>query len=48
MLALPADTTDDTAVRAAIARTAGELGGVDILVNNAAVPADPGFAPGPG
>ena len=42
MLTLPADTTDDTAVRAAIARTAGELGGVDILVNNAAVPATQG------
>jgi NAD(P)-dependent dehydrogenase (short-subunit alcohol dehydrogenase family) len=42
VLTLPADTTDDTAVRAAIARTAGELGGVDILVNNAAVPAAQG------
>jgi NAD(P)-dependent dehydrogenase (short-subunit alcohol dehydrogenase family) len=42
VLALPADTTDDPAVRAAIARTAGELGGVDILVNNAAVPAAQG------
>jgi NAD(P)-dependent dehydrogenase (short-subunit alcohol dehydrogenase family) len=42
VLTLPADTTDDTAVRAAIARTADELGGVDILVNNAAVPAAPG------
>ena len=42
VLALPADTTDDAAVRAAIARTAGELGGVDILVNNAAEPATPG------
>ena len=42
VLTLPADTTDDTAVRAAIARTADALGGVDILVNNAAVPAAPG------
>ena len=42
VLTLPADTTDDTAVRAVIARTADELGGVDILVNNAAVPAAPG------
>jgi NAD(P)-dependent dehydrogenase (short-subunit alcohol dehydrogenase family) len=42
VLALTADTTDDAAVRAAIARTAGELGGVDILVNNAAEPATPG------
>jgi NAD(P)-dependent dehydrogenase (short-subunit alcohol dehydrogenase family) len=42
VLTLPADTTDDTAVRAAIARTADELGGVAILVNNAAVPAAQG------
>jgi NAD(P)-dependent dehydrogenase (short-subunit alcohol dehydrogenase family) len=42
VLTLPADTIDDTAVRAAIARTAGELGSVDILVNNAAEPAAPG------
>ena len=48
VLTLPADTTDDTAVRAAIARTADELGGVDILVNNAAVPAGPGSPPGTG
>jgi NAD(P)-dependent dehydrogenase (short-subunit alcohol dehydrogenase family) len=38
-LALSADTTDDKAVRAAITRVAEELGGVDILVNNAATPA---------
>ncbi|MCW2908809.1 MAG: fabG [Actinomycetia bacterium] len=44
VLALPADTTDDAAVRAAFARTAGELGGIDILVNNAAEPAAPGSA----
>jgi len=42
VLALPADTTDDAAVRAAIGRTADELGGIDILVNNAAEPAGPG------
>ena len=42
ILALSADTTDDTAVRAAIARTADELGGVDILVNSAAEPAGAG------
>jgi NAD(P)-dependent dehydrogenase (short-subunit alcohol dehydrogenase family) len=36
VLALSADITDDKAVRAAIARVAEELGGVDILVNNAA------------
>ncbi len=42
VLTLPADTTDDAAVRAAFAHTASELGGVDILVNNAADPAGPG------
>jgi len=41
VLALAADTTDDTAVRAAIARTVEELGSVDILVNSAAEPAGP-------
>ena len=44
VLALPADTTDDAAVRAAIDRAAAELGGIDILVNNAAEPAAPGSA----
>jgi NAD(P)-dependent dehydrogenase (short-subunit alcohol dehydrogenase family) len=39
VLARPADTTDDKAVRAAIAQVAEEFGGVDILVNNAATPA---------
>jgi NAD(P)-dependent dehydrogenase (short-subunit alcohol dehydrogenase family) len=39
VLALVADTTDDEAVRAAIARTVEEFGGVDILVNAAAEPA---------
>ena len=38
VLALSADTTDDKAVRAAIAQVAEEFGGVDILVNNAATP----------
>jgi NAD(P)-dependent dehydrogenase (short-subunit alcohol dehydrogenase family) len=42
VLTLAADTTDDTAVRDAIAHTVTELGGVDILVNNAADPAGPG------
>ena len=40
-LAVPADATDDAAVRAAVARTVAEFGGVDILVNAAAQPADP-------
>jgi len=38
VIALAADTTDDAAVRAAIARTVEQLGGVDILVNAAAEP----------
>jgi NAD(P)-dependent dehydrogenase (short-subunit alcohol dehydrogenase family) len=42
VLALSADTTDDTAVRAAIARVVADLGGVDILVNSAAEPPAPG------
>jgi NAD(P)-dependent dehydrogenase (short-subunit alcohol dehydrogenase family) len=42
VIALAADTTDDAAVRAAIARTVEQLGGVDILVNAAAEPAGPG------
>src|SRR3984957_7648966 len=42
VVAFAADTTDDTAVRAAIERTADELGGgVDILVNAAAEPGGP-------
>lgn len=41
VLGLAADTTDDTAVRAAIARAVEDLGGVDILVNAAAEPAGP-------
>src|ERR1700722_6770302 len=39
VVALPADPTDDEAVRDAITRVAEELGGVDIVVNNAATPA---------
>ncbi len=38
VLAIAADTTDDAAVRAMVARTVAELGGVDILVNAAARP----------
>jgi NAD(P)-dependent dehydrogenase (short-subunit alcohol dehydrogenase family) len=38
VLAIAADTTDDRAVRAMVARTVAELGGVDILVNAAAQP----------
>ena len=41
---MAADTTDDRAVRAMVARTVTELGGVDILVNAAA---QPGGASGP-
>ncbi|GAA3833627.1 SDR family NAD(P)-dependent oxidoreductase [Amycolatopsis tucumanensis] len=40
-LSVPADVTDDEAVRAAVARTVEEFGGVDVLVNSAAQPADP-------
>lgn len=44
VLAIAADTTDDAAVRAMVERTVAELGGVDILVNAAAEPADPAKA----
>jgi NAD(P)-dependent dehydrogenase (short-subunit alcohol dehydrogenase family) len=44
VLALAADTADDDAVRAMIAATAANLGGVDILVNGAAQPARPDAA----
>jgi 2-keto-3-deoxy-L-fuconate dehydrogenase len=36
-LELQADVTDDAAVRSAVARAAEELGGLDVLVNNAGV-----------
>jgi NAD(P)-dependent dehydrogenase (short-subunit alcohol dehydrogenase family) len=42
VLAMVADSADDGAVRAAVARTVEEFGGVDILVNAAAEPAKPG------
>lgn len=45
VLVAPADTTDDAAVRAMVARSVEEFGGVDILVNAAARPA--GGAPIP-
>jgi NAD(P)-dependent dehydrogenase (short-subunit alcohol dehydrogenase family) len=44
VLALSADSTDDGAVRDAVARTVGEFGGVDILVNAAARPSQGGSA----
>lgn len=34
-LPLPTDVTDEASVRAAVGRTVAELGGVDVLVNNA-------------
>jgi NAD(P)-dependent dehydrogenase (short-subunit alcohol dehydrogenase family) len=43
--AVVADTGDDTAVRGRVARAVEELGGVDILVNNAAVPGGRGGRP---
>jgi NAD(P)-dependent dehydrogenase (short-subunit alcohol dehydrogenase family) len=43
-LALTADTTDDDAVRSVVAETVAQWGGVDILVNTAAKPADPNAA----
>ena len=36
-LALQVDVTDSTAVQTAVQRTIAELGGVDVLVNNAAI-----------
>ncbi|WP_327186951.1 SDR family NAD(P)-dependent oxidoreductase [Streptomyces sp. NBC_01334] len=37
LLALQADVTDDTSVRAAVEEAAGRFGGLDILVNNAGI-----------
>jgi NAD(P)-dependent dehydrogenase (short-subunit alcohol dehydrogenase family) len=39
VLVVPADTTDDVAVRAMVARVVEAWGGVDVLVNAAAAPA---------
>ncbi len=39
VLAVPADTTDDAAVRARVEEVVGAWGGVDVLVNAAAQPA---------
>jgi len=39
VLAVPADTTDDAAVRAMVEQVVGAWGGVDVLVNAAAQPA---------
>jgi len=39
VLAVPADTTDDVAVRAMVEEVVGAWGGVDVLVNAAAQPA---------
>lgn len=39
-VACPADVSDRVAVRAAIAKAVGELGPIEILVNNAAAPAE--------
>lgn len=38
VIGIPTDTGDDEAVKALVARTVEELGGVDILVNSAATP----------
>ena len=44
-LVVPADTTDDAAVRAAVDTVVGAWGGVDVLVNAAARPASSGPTP---
>lgn len=38
VLAIPADTTDDTSVRAMVAEVVAAWGGVDVLVDGAAQP----------
>ncbi|MBV9509833.1 MAG: SDR family oxidoreductase [Caulobacteraceae bacterium] len=43
-VAIPADTGDDSSVRALVEQAAKALGGVDILVNNAAIPGGAGPA----
>lgn len=45
VVGLSVDTGDDASVRAMVAAAAGALGGIDILVNSAAIPA--GEAPAP-
>lgn len=45
VLAVPADTRDDAAVRAMVAEVAAAFGGVDVLVNAAARPAGAGPVP---
>jgi NAD(P)-dependent dehydrogenase (short-subunit alcohol dehydrogenase family) len=45
VFAIPGDTGSDSSVKATVARAAGELGGIDILVNAAAQPG--GQAPPP-
>ncbi len=45
VIAIPADTGEDTSVRAMVERVVAELGGVDILVNCAAQPGGQGGVP---
>ena len=45
VVAIPADTGDDNEVEKMIQRVSNELGRIDILVNNAAVPIEPGQVP---